>query len=91
MCYDPLPFPKSAEDIRRVIPVKGGMQPGLLWRLFPRESCDEVRFNELVQEVCRFNEASKRYVLKNEGIEALCSSNDETMDEWNADDEMDLC
>jgi hypothetical protein len=71
--HSPPPFRMTAEDLRRVIPVKGGIEPAFMQTLFrlmfkPHE---EQRFIELVLEVCRFDEVSGKLVLRELGDAGL--------------------
>ena len=66
LCHTPLPFPQSAEDIRRVFPVHGGIPYKVLMRRFssPTSPLEEQCITELVEEVCRFDRVSKILVLR---------------------------
>jgi hypothetical protein len=71
--HSPPPLRMTAEDLRRVIPVKGGIEPAFMQTLFrlmfkPHE---EQRFIELVLEVCRFDEVSGKLVLRELGDAGL--------------------
>jgi hypothetical protein len=66
LSHTPLPFPKSTEDIRRVVPVHGGIDPVLLKGRFEELTSpgEESRYAAMVGHVCRSDRVSRRLVLR---------------------------
>jgi hypothetical protein len=83
LSFEPIPLPRSADDIRRVIPVHGGITPERLWKLFIIQpfAFEELRFIDLVNEVCQFDEVKGTLVLKWRLDEELDMELDEEMNE----------
>jgi hypothetical protein len=89
LCFERPPFPKSAEDIRSVIPTNGGIIYAHLYALFIRKPCDcKMEYpdqideiDKLALEVCRYDQPSRSYVLRETEIGALYLTEAEIMDE----------
>jgi hypothetical protein len=79
--HSPPPFRLSAEGLRDIIPVRGGIQPIFMHRLFKLmfKPHEEQEFIELVLEVCRFDEVGGRLVLRQVGDVGLDRWRDEVL------------
>lgn len=62
--YTALPFPESAEDTRKVIPVNRRIDPLDLARPFMPANRRRRRFRNLLLQACRFDGSRGRIVLR---------------------------